>query len=467
MNTLERLKHLSEMGKVIFCPQMTLIAGDHEPPVVVGEGEITVLDATSFGYTLRGTPNNIGQSLRSLRRIDVDPYDGILRQRLTVTTADGLALMGGWTIPHVRVPDDGGPWVFKGEIKELSFVENGSHQAGTEAAYLLPRQHRARIILRRFFPRIVGEQLPEVRLTVLGSDVVFTLDDEADLLLVRAPATATLPPAFAENWLGEPLRILFGQPAFPRFVVRNSNTWSMGCIRPSPKWSLDSDSCALWQGVKSFTDAEGFWESYRRLLAYVVLARGAEGNLNFEANKITALYGEVAQAAHGSRWVWALTYASAVEAMVKLLALEGQVRADIDATALAKLAESVNNFHSHIDCWEGDARLKEPAKNAAARMLKMSAVNALRKLEQEGCVKRDEFDAWNTLRNRVMHGSLVSPYSSAEEDKLLLALAHLLHALTRRLLAHVDPDAKPPADQLNSHARREGTDADQVRCPRT
>ena len=194
MTTLDRLKHLSEMGTVICCPQMTLLAGDHEPPVVVGEGEITVLNATSFAYTLRGLPNDVGHALRSLRRIDVDPYDGLLRERLTVTTADGLTLMGGWTIPKVRVPDDGGPWVFKGEIEALSFMENGTYQAGTEAAYLLPRQHRARIILRRFFPRIVGEQLPEVRLTVLGSDVIFTLDDEADLLLVRAPATAALPP---------------------------------------------------------------------------------------------------------------------------------------------------------------------------------------------------------------------------------------------------------------------------------
>ena len=33
----------------------------------------------------------------------------------------------------------------------------------------------------------------------------------------------------------------------------------------------------------------------------------------------------------------------------------------------------------------------------------------------------------------VIHGSLVSPYSSADEDKFLFDLAHLFHALTRRL----------------------------------
>ncbi len=418
MTTVGHLKHLSEVGTVIPCPEMTLLASDHDPPVVIGEGEITVLTATSFGYTLRGTPEDVSHALRSLRRIDANPYDGLLRERLTVTTTDGLELMGGWTIPKVHVPNEGGPWVFTGEIEALSFHENGAYDPGTEVAYLLPRQHRARTILRRFFPRQECEQMPEMRLTMLGSEVVFTLDDEADLLLMRAPATEALRPTFTENWLGEPLRIMFGQLIYPRFVARQSDSWLMGWVRPSPKWSRDSDACALWQGEKELVDGEGFWESYRRLLAYVAATPGANGYPNPEANKVTELYGEVTQAAHGSRWVWALAYASAVEAMLKLLGLEGQPRTDMDAAALAQLTEAVDDFESYIDRWEGDPRLKEPAKNAAARMLKTSAVQGLRQLKREGWITKHEFDAWYTLRNRVMHGSLVSPYSSAEEDKL-------------------------------------------------
>ena len=75
-----RLKHLSQVGTVIPCTEMTLLAGDHDPPVVAGTGEITVLTSTSFGYTVRGTPDDFGHALRSLRRIDEDPYDGILRE---------------------------------------------------------------------------------------------------------------------------------------------------------------------------------------------------------------------------------------------------------------------------------------------------------------------------------------------------------------------------------------------------
>lgn len=65
----------------------------------------------------------------------------------------------------------------------------------------------------------------------------------------------------------------------------------------------DSDACSLWQGDDELVNADGFWETFRRLLAYVAGARNERGDPNFEANKLTDLYVEVIQAACGSRWV--------------------------------------------------------------------------------------------------------------------------------------------------------------------
>ncbi len=96
-------------------------------------------------------------------------------------------------------------------------------------------------------------------------------------------------------------------------------------------------------------------------------------------------------------------------------------------------------------------------------MLKTSAVQGLRQLKQESWITPDEFDAWDMLRSRVMHGSLVSPYSIAKEDKLLLDLASLFHALTRRLLADVDPDPVPPAElQINGPGVSDTAAAEQI-----
>ncbi len=71
-------------------------------------------------------------------------------------------------------------------------------------------------------------------------------------------------------------------------------------------------------------------------------------------------------------------------------------------------------------------------------MLETIAAIALRQLRDTEWITADNLKAWNTVRNDVMHGALVSPYSSAEDDALLLNLANLFHALTRRILAGVD-----------------------------
>jgi hypothetical protein len=64
----------------------------------------------------------------------------------------------------------------------------------------------------------------------------------------------------------------------------------------------------------------------------------------------------------------------------------------------------------------------------------MGTLASFRQLRDEGVVTQEQVKAWDEVRNSVMHGSLVSPYSSAEEDQKLLALSKMFHALTRRVL---------------------------------
>ena len=268
---------------------------------------------------------------------------------------------------------------------------------------------------------------------ILGTEVTFTLNDQADLLLIHAQGKGQLRVTLTENWLGEPLRILFGQLIYPRYVARGTGTYVINWIRPSPPWSKVADACALWRGDAALIDRAGFWDNYARLLAYVVSAG------DYEANTITDFYVEVIQAASGSRWVWALTYASAAEGLVNLIYPRGSRRSDLEAVELSKLEAAVDAFKRYVELWTGDARLKGPAKEAASRMLETTAAIGLRQLRDDGWVTVDQYQAWRDLRNDVMHGTLVSPYSSAEDDKLLLDLSDLLHALTRRIIAGVDP----------------------------
>lgn len=143
----------------------------------------------------------------------------------------------------------------------------------------------------------------EKALTIDGAELHLVFDDDADLLIMLAPASNILFPPFAENWLCEPLRILFGQPIYPRFVLRQSTKQSMNWVRPSPVWPRQSKASALWQGPKQLSDRDGFWESYRRLLSYITCGHDPKGVPIWEANRRIQFYIEVIQVACGSRWV--------------------------------------------------------------------------------------------------------------------------------------------------------------------
>lgn len=430
MFLLDRWRRLTEVGTVIPCAEMRLDARDREAPIVIGRGEIRVVSPATYRYTVRGIPDDVGHTLRCLNRQSENPYDGLMRFRLNAVDGEGKELNAGWTIPKVQPGDRSADWVFTGDVESLWIDDLPAAEVGTEVLYLLPQQHRARLLLRRFISSADGCGSPKLehRMEVLSTQVTFRLDDEADTLSISAKASEALPQTHTENWLGEPLRIMFGQLVFPRMVARANPDRTVISIRPTRAWHRESDWAALWDGPTAVFDKDGFWRTYAALLAFVSGARDDEGSPNFEANKLTRLYEEVIQASRGSRWMWALTFASSVEGLVRMLVPRGTPRANANTAGIADISR-------HIDAWTGsDPQLKSAAKAAVARTAETSAIQALRDLRDNGVVSKDQVAAWNTIRNQVMHGSLISPYSSEEDDKLLLDLAGLLHALTRRLI---------------------------------
>lgn len=65
------------------------------------------------------------------------------------------------------------------------------------------------------------KHVPEYLQHTLGSDIAFHYDSASGLLSVNVPASPQLPLTYTENWIGEPLRIMFGQLIYPRLVARN------------------------------------------------------------------------------------------------------------------------------------------------------------------------------------------------------------------------------------------------------
>lgn len=429
MATLDRWLHFLEVPQTLAFPKLELIGRDFSPPIVVGRGEVLVPTLTSFEYVLQGVPEDIPYAEAAFRRQQQDPYDELARFRLVGTDAHGVEWTLGWTVPDVQV--NANPWHLSGHLQGLSprdGSESVSKRSETELIFVVPRAHPIAIAFMRFADRVAGEgSAYGYSLEILGSTIRFSYDAIRGALSITAAHSHELPPTHTENWLGEPLRILFGQLIYPRLVARNLGGGRTHVfVRPSPSLQRRASWVALWNSEHPIQSQSAFWSRYAELLTLIARARDRKGHPNFEANKITLLYEEVIQSSHGTRWVWALTFASSIEGLVDMLGVSAP-RDDVSDDKKQALID-------HIKNWSGDDRLRQSAINAVHRASKVSTVDVLRGLIASGALTKRQFDAWYELRNSVMHGNLVSPYSSEDEDRKLIDLVEALHALTREVL---------------------------------
>ncbi|NNN18758.1 MAG: hypothetical protein HKL84_02765 [Acidimicrobiaceae bacterium] len=412
-------------------PRLELIGRDHAPPIVIGVGELRMKSPNEFSFVLRGTPTDMSYAHEEIRRQKENPYDGSARFRLVGIDRDGLEWSFGWTIPRIEIGEPS--WKFEGEVDGLwpnDKSDTVSRDSTTEVIFLVPRSHPIARTLQRFLLKhpVQGEPRYEHVMEVLGSTIQFVYEPSRDTLSVTANHSSDLPPTHTENWLGEPLRILLGQLVYPRLVARNlGGGHSHISIRKSPTIIYNAAWVALWSTKNLSADEEAFWTAYAQLLNLIAQARDKNGQRNFEAHKITRLYEELIQVSHGSRWVWALTFASSVEGLAKMLIPE-----DVKPTTAE--SDAITLLVTHINAGTGDPWLKMIATNAVNRTAEMTTIRVLRDLKATGVVMGDQLKAWEEIRNSVMHGSLVSPYSSESEDAKLLALAAMLHALTKEIL---------------------------------
>jgi hypothetical protein len=116
-------------------------------------------------------------------------------------------------------------WTFTGECDGLITDDATvlpSPRGATEVQYVIPRQHRASLFLARFVttPRPDGGIAPEYTLDLGEATLRFRFDRDTDLLTIFTLGSDLLPLTLTESWLGEPLRILFGQLVFPRLTAR-------------------------------------------------------------------------------------------------------------------------------------------------------------------------------------------------------------------------------------------------------
>jgi hypothetical protein len=214
MATLDRWRPFLTTPHTLVFPRLELIGHDSEPPLVKGSGEVRMPSLREFEFTLEGLPDDVGYVQALIMGQLADPYDRLARFRLRGVDRHGLEWSLGWTVPHIDPGD--GTWRFEGRIDALQphdVSDTVATESSTELLFLIPTQHAIAFFLQRFLltKHLKGESRYERVLQVLGSDIRFRYEPLSGVLSVTATHSPGMPPTYTENWLGEPLRILFGQ----------------------------------------------------------------------------------------------------------------------------------------------------------------------------------------------------------------------------------------------------------------
>jgi hypothetical protein len=436
MKTLDHWEgRLTAVPSTIECSEMRLLSGqDHEPPIFVGPGYIDIRSSTAIDFTMFATSSDDGEAIRRLVRARENPYEDFEQFRLFATDYQGTEWACGLTRPELKgMPK--ADWPLTGSLNSLVTHASGpwvSTESGVELVFrpkLWLPMDKAMVTVTSVDGTEIQRSHSAGQQTVqaLDSEIRFFYTPSGESLWLTAKTSDKLQHPYVENWLSEPLRVLLGQLVFPRLVAHNfgdgtARVW----LRPSPRHFRDSSVASLL-GVDPLGAGAKFWELYTSLLTLIAEARDDKGHPNFESHRITRFYEEIIQATQGSMWVVCMTLASAAEGLAKMLMRPDERRSDFTE-------QDIESLKTNVATWKGDEGLRNRVLADIARASERSVGRYLRDLRQRGILEIRNERAWSAVRHAVMHGNLVSPWATEEEDKRLRDLADLVHRLTRKLI---------------------------------
>ena len=422
----------------IECPEMSLLSAlDGEPPVFTGPGFIRLTSSSETDFTMFAAAAEGSEAFKRLVRSQENPHEIQDQFRLVAVDYEGTKWAGGWIMPHLKgVPSTG--WLLTGSLDSLLTHASGSWVSSESGVELIFEQdlwlpmEKAMVSVTTVGDECIHERCSSGKqvVPVLDSEVHFFRRPFDESLWVVAATSKSLQHPYLENWLSEPLRILLGQPLYPRLVARNfgdgtAQVW----LRPSPRLLTGSGMAALYKGDWAEHGAD-FWDLYAKTLSLIASSRDEREQPNFEMHPITRFYDEIIHATQGSRWVLCLTQASAAEGLAKMLMSPDERKSDF-------AEEDVESLKSTILSWPGNKKLRERLLSDLARVGSRSIGRYLWDLVERDVLEERNARAWNDVRHAVMHGNLVSPWATKESEERLLDLSDLVHIHAQELINRV------------------------------
>jgi hypothetical protein len=118
----------------------------------------------------------------------------------------------------------------------------------------------------------------EYELEILGSRIRFALEASTNTLVITTSHSEELPGFYAETWLVQPLRIMFGELIHPRLIARNlGDGRAYVFVTRSSELIRDAHWATLWDRDYLNQPRGVFWSRYAQLLCLIARERDKDG----------------------------------------------------------------------------------------------------------------------------------------------------------------------------------------------
>jgi hypothetical protein len=425
VHTLDHWRRIfSTFPRTIECPAMELKVGDFDPPVFTGPGRIEIKSAADIRFYIHGEAANIKRAIYAMRAARENPFDALAQFRLFATDYRNNEWACGATEIDFYVDHDRG-WPLSGTLEQISTVATGPWVCGRSGVELLivpPISLPVSESLTQIV-RIGPDTVQTVRgpgrhtLDILGSTIRFSYEASGEALWITADTSEKLQHPYLDGWLVEPLRILLGGSVAPRMIARNRGDGTAQVTLLAGHPFKEPTPVGLHPPFVAHENRfESFWRLYADILTLLADAK------IWGPHSLTSYFDEIAQAMRGTRWVLTMTLANTVEALASALITDADKRSEFDE-------ETLGSLDAHIRAWDKDAALRGRMLNSLGMIRRRSVLRFLRDLAARGEVEADQVQAWTDVRNAVMHGNLVSPWSTEDGEARLNAMLKLVHGL--------------------------------------
>lgn len=439
MRTLDNWAHrLLQVPLLIECPSMQVIGYDHEEPLFVGPGHISITSRTGMEFVMHGKPIDEKKAHERLFRAFENPFVNLDQLRVMAVDYEGVEWNCGWV--DVRMGDTAqGIWRLSGNIQVIMTKASGTRvqpEASIEVVYDASLDIPIPLLSRKELHQRAESNLPSGTdigqqhvVEVEGGRMAFSNSWSEKRLWVMASGFKPSLGVFLENWIGEPLNILLGQLVYPRLIARNmGDGTSLVSLRNVSEHAADSRVSSLLCSPLQ-VQGDRFWEMYRLIMSMIIRETQDKAEPDLAVHQLTHYYQEIAQATTGSHWVLCMTLASVIEGMANLMFPASKLirGADDEADAWEK---SIRSLEAHVLEWEGESKLRQRLMTSLQSAREKGVIQRLKPLVERGVISKDHLDVWHRVRNSVMHGNLVSPWLTEELEQKLKRLTELTHRLS-------------------------------------